>query len=111
LLVCFAWIFFRANSLSDALYVVSHLFTGWGDLAVGRLAVAPFSGPLRFHLAVGVVSVVLLLLIHRLLEDRPFDRWLSERRMSLRWAVYYSMVLAILLFGQFGTKEFIYFQF
>jgi len=111
LLVCFAWIFFRANSLSDALYIVSHLFTGWGDLAVGRLAVTPFSGPLRFHLAVGVVSVVLLLLIHRLQEDRPFDRWLSERRMSLRWAVYYSMVLAVLLFGQFGTKEFIYFQF
>ncbi len=28
-LVCFAWIFFRAASLSDASYIVSHLFTGW----------------------------------------------------------------------------------
>src|SRR5438552_8407924 len=25
-LVCFAWIFFRANSVSDALYVLTHLF-------------------------------------------------------------------------------------
>jgi D-alanyl-lipoteichoic acid acyltransferase DltB (MBOAT superfamily) len=30
-LVCFAWIFFRAASLSDASYIVSHLFTGWNE--------------------------------------------------------------------------------
>ena len=29
-LICFAWIFFRAESLGDAWYVVTHLFSGWG---------------------------------------------------------------------------------
>ena len=27
-----AWIFFRADSLSDAVYVVTHLHTGWADI-------------------------------------------------------------------------------
>ena len=110
-LACFAWIFFRANSISDALYIISHLFTGWGGFAIQAPKATPFFGPLRFHLVVGVVSVGILLLIHRLQGDKHFDQWLSEKRISLRWAVYYSMVLAILLFGHFGTKEFIYFQF
>jgi D-alanyl-lipoteichoic acid acyltransferase DltB (MBOAT superfamily) len=110
-LVCFAWIFFRANSISDALYIISHLFIGWGGLVVRTLKAAPFFGPLKFHLVVGVVSVGVLLLIHLSQEDNHFDQWLSEKRIGLRWAVYYSMVVAILLFGNFGTKEFIYFQF
>ena len=32
-LVCFAWIFFRAANISDALYIAGNLFTGWGDFA------------------------------------------------------------------------------
>lgn len=29
-LVCFAWIFFRANNISDAFVIVDRFFTGWG---------------------------------------------------------------------------------
>lgn len=110
-LVCFAWIFFRANSISDAIYILSHLFTGWGGLGIQAPKATPFFGPLKFQWVVGVVSVGILLLIHLLQGGNHFDQWLSKKRISLRWAVYYSMVLAILLFGHFGAKEFIYFQF
>lgn len=110
-LVCFAWIFFRANSISDAIYIISHLFTGWGDLGIQAPKATPFLGPLKFQSVVGVVSVGILLLIHLLQGGNHFDQWLSKKRVSLRWAVYYAMVLAVLLFGHFGTKEFIYFQF
>jgi alginate O-acetyltransferase complex protein AlgI len=110
-LVCFAWIFFRANSISDAIYIISRLFTGWESLAIQALKATRFFGIEKFHLITGVVSVGILLLIHLLQGDTHFDQWLSKKRTGLRWAVYYSMVLAILLFGNFGTKEFIYFQF
>jgi len=110
-LVCFAWIFFRANNIPDAIYIISHLFTGWEEITVRALKAAPFSGPLKFHLVAGVVSVGILLLIHLLQGDNHFDQWLSKKRIILRWTAYYSMVLAILLFGNFGIKEFIYFQF
>ena len=111
LLVCLAWIFFRAHSISSAIYIISHLFTGWDGPGIQALKATPFFGPLKFHLVVGVVSVGILLLIHLLQGDNHFDQWLSKKRVSLRWFVYYSMVLAILLFGNFGSKEFIYFQF
>jgi len=110
-LVCFAWIFFRANNISDALYIISHLFTGWGSVTARALKAAPFFDPLKFHLVAGVVSVGILLLIHLSQGDNHFDQWLSKKRVSLRWTVYYSMAVAILLFGNFGNKEFIYFQF
>jgi len=110
-LVCFAWIFFRANNIPDAIYIISHLFTGWEEITVRALKAALFSGPLKFHLVAGVVSVGILLLIHLLQGDNHFDQWLSKKRIILRWTAYYSMVLAILLFGDFGIKEFIYFQF
>jgi uncharacterized membrane protein (DUF106 family) len=108
-LVCFAWIFFRANNISDALFIISHLFTGWGNFGAGALA--PFLGSLKFKLVVGVVSIAILLLVHLLQGERNLTDWLSERRMRLRWSFYYAMILAILLFGHFGSKEFIYFQF
>jgi alginate O-acetyltransferase complex protein AlgI len=110
-LVCFAWIFFRANNISDALYIISHLFIGWGNVTARALKAAPFFDPLKFHLVAGVVSVGILLLIHLSQGDNHFDQWLSKKRVSLRWTVYYSMAVAILLFGNFGNKEFIYFQF
>ena len=31
-LVTMAWIFFRASSLSDAVYILSQMHTGWGDI-------------------------------------------------------------------------------
>ncbi len=106
-LVCFAWIFFRANHLSDALYIVSHLFTGWESLGIEAF----YLGPLKFNLSIGVASIGILFLVHILQGEKSFSQWLSEKQIWVRWPAYYSMILAILLVGQFGSKEFIYFQF
>jgi D-alanyl-lipoteichoic acid acyltransferase DltB (MBOAT superfamily) len=108
-LVCLAWIFFRANNISDGLYIVSHLWTGWGGFSAGALV--PFEGVLKFNLVIGVVSTGILLIIHFLQGEDYFSHWLSQKRMVWRWSVYYSMILAILLFGPSQSKEFIYFQF
>jgi hypothetical protein len=108
-LVCFAWIFFRANNISDGLYIVSHLWTGWGGFYAGALV--PFEGVLKFNLVIGVVSTVILLITHFLQGEDYFSHWLSQKRMVWRWSIYYSMILAILLFGPSQSKEFIYFQF
>jgi alginate O-acetyltransferase complex protein AlgI len=109
LLVCFAWIFFRANNVSDGLYIISHLWTGWGDFYPGALA--SFEGGLKFNLMIGAASAGVLLIIHFLQGEDHFSHWLSQKRMVWRWSVYYSMILAILLFSPSQSKEFIYFQF
>ena len=111
LLVSFAWIFFRANSLSDALYVVYHLPTGWESLLRHGLKETPFLGALKLEFMIAVFSIVLLLLVHSMERQSRIVEKVSERPIWFRWPIYYGVVLSILLFGNFGSKQFIYFQF
>jgi D-alanyl-lipoteichoic acid acyltransferase DltB (MBOAT superfamily) len=111
-LVCFAWIFFRADTISDAFNIISNLFTGWERVfAAATLRKIPFWGPLKFELIISLISIGILLAAH-LMEERwnVIDRF-SEKPIWIRWPVYYFFLMAILLFGNLGAKQFIYFQF
>ncbi|MGB7573727.1 MAG: MBOAT family protein, partial [Thermodesulfobacteriota bacterium] len=110
--VCFAWIFFRADTISDAFHIISNLFAGWGNaFTVEALENIPFWGAWRFEFVVSLVSIGILLCV-QLMEERwnIIDRF-SEKPAWIRWPAYYFLLLAILLFGNFGAKQFIYFQF
>ena len=123
-LVSFAWIFFRAKSLSDAVYIVTHLFSGLGDLIVRATAhglsaqgVAEALRPmfLIFHKKefMLMVSLILVLeLIHYFQEHLSIRRLLNARPFWLRWSMYYIFVIGILLLGVINSEnQFIYFQF
>jgi alginate O-acetyltransferase complex protein AlgI len=110
--VCFAWIFFRANTISDAFYIIYNLFVGWGKVfTVKGLRNVLFVTNLRFEFIVSFISIGLLLFV-QLMERRGnlIDRF-SEKPVWIRWPVYYFLLLAIVLCGNFGSKQFIYFQF
>jgi len=108
-IVCFAWIFFRAKSFSDSIYIASNLFnfnTGFKNF---------YHLGLKYHeFYFEIIIIVLLLLfdfIHRkynaviLLNKTPF---------LLRSLVYLVIIYAIFIFGIYGegsVSEFIYFQF
>ena len=110
-LISFAWIFFRANNVTDAFYVVSHLPIGWKSvLHIQGLKETPFLA-LKFELIIAMFSMALLILVHWMERRGPIVENLSRRPVWLRWSVYYSIVLSILLFGNIGVKQFIYFQF
>jgi alginate O-acetyltransferase complex protein AlgI len=117
--VCIGWVFFRARTLSDAVFMLGHsvpeglrqLFTlGTAD-AVSRahllwldhrprevllslLFIAVLLGVDSFQARVGSVRDVV-----------------SRQRPAMRWAVYYVLVGATILFGVFTQTQFIYFQF
>jgi len=112
LLVCFAWIFFRANRLSDALYIVSHLFVGWEDTA-GQLGIRRsfVSMNLRFEFFVAIASMLFLFGIALLQRREAVWKRLAEKPQWVRWSVYYGLIVAILLFGNVRSDQFIYFQF
>ena len=106
LLVTFAWIFFRANHISDALLIISKFFTDWGSLRN-----IPFFGSLRYEFMIGMASIAVLLLVHLMERRGSIVQIIGEKPFWLRWSVYYSTLLFILLFGNIGQKQFIYFQF
>jgi alginate O-acetyltransferase complex protein AlgI len=112
-LVTFAWIFFRASSLDEAGYILTHLF----DFSTGfQNVTAPFgTGVLgaerEFVLSIGLI--VLLLFADWIDANRGWLNALGGQRTPVRWAVYYALGAAILfstIYG-FNAQEFIYFQF
>lgn len=108
-LATFAWIFFRANSISDALYIISHLTAQWRN--VSAIETSPYWGSLRFEFIVAMASLIVLFIAYQLQRSGNFIEMLSRKPIWLRWSVYYAAIAAILLCGNFGAKPFIYFQF
>jgi hypothetical protein len=104
-LVTFAWIFFRANSIADAFYIVRHLFVGL-ELKSDYGLAGGFYG-----LVFGVLIILFLGFVHLMQRRGSIIQFLAEKPVWARWAVYYAFVFTILVFGQYGTTEFIYFQF
>jgi len=113
-LTLFAWVFFRANSFSDALTVL-------GNSLSLRLADFTRALPTGFHndnfargwfdLAVAFSLIGLLVTVQFLQTRNGRETAALPRPTWLRWSVYYAAALAIILFGVFTHAEFIYFQF
>lgn len=112
-LVAYAWIFFRANTLADALFISRHLLSGWVGLSGQRGAtlLLEFSQHYRPELAVAAFGVLLMLLVEYLGRRRSPQAWVAAQPFALRWAGYAGLALLILYLGIFNSTSFIYFQF
>jgi alginate O-acetyltransferase complex protein AlgI len=105
-LVCFAWIFFRANTISDAAYIATHLFSGIGNLSSDFALGLSWGNWLVALIAIGVLEVVQWIQRHQSMREV-----LSRRPVWVRWGVYYGLVASTLILGMFQGSQFIYFQF
>jgi alginate O-acetyltransferase complex protein AlgI len=119
-LVSVAWVFFRATSLGDAWYVVSHLLSGVGAQISSIMARDPaaisslvFLGAERSRVMLAVAAVVALLIVERMQGATPLPLRvrIAGARAPLRWAAYACAVLTIMTLGVFQSAKFIYFQF
>lgn len=104
-LVCFSWIFFRANNLSDAIIIIQKIFTQWGPLFMPRGAdiVAPV-----------YASFAILFLVCVECKKEFWDNTFSLTGNASTWIRMFSfsfLVVVILMAGVFGGNQFIYFQF
>ncbi len=119
-LVLVGWVFFRANTVSDAFFIVSQLPAGFVKLARGLLElqfVESFFtvGPPRISqllVSVGYVAIVVLLAVEiAWWKYGRVGQWFIQRPWWIRWFAYYALILVILTFGEFRQSPFIYFQF
>lgn len=116
-LTCFAWIFFRANSVQDAFYVVTHLFVGFDALFENLLNPAFVKlnillGRDKWDFALAWAGIAFLLLTHYLQRGVSGREILNRQSATVRWAFYFAIVGAILFLGAFNeSQQFIYFQF
>ena len=114
-LVSFAWIFFRAATLPDALTMVARIATRWnpwvlfdGSFTAGWAGVEG---------AVFWLGLALVLCADILREKRgaAFPAWLQGQNLPFRWAVCLGLAAAVAVFGMYGVafdaSQFLYFQF
>lgn len=105
-LVAFAWIFFRANTNRDAVYIAKNLF---------KKNSHSFSQILEM---IGQNDLIILIISMFILE---FVQW-KQRNQSIgnlveslprwqKWGIYYSILALIICFGIYNKTQFIYFQF
>ena len=114
-LVLFAWIFFRANSLNDALHIIGNIFPlGLRDfiqLMSSTGATETALGLTKRGLILVFLSIGFMEWVHLMQRNRKMISFISKKPIVLRYAIYYALIIAIISFGEFTMQEFIYFQF
>ncbi len=111
LINCFAWIFFRANSLQDAGYIFSHMFIG-----IANPYLYVIQACLDLNIWIGrafQLSIYLLVLLAYDYISLKQDVWalVGRQKKLIRWLVYFGLVTFIIMNRSVEPSEFIYFQF
>ncbi len=104
-LVLISWVFFRANSLADALVVFRRALLV--DMAHPGINMALG----KKGLAIAIVTILVMETVHLYQEKSSIQARFRLLPSGLRWCVYLALVVVILVLGEFGANEFIYFQF
>ena len=112
ILLCFTWIFFRANSMQDAIWIISRLF--WDiERPLNYLQTCIICLGVSRTAAVGMFLSVALLTAYDFASLKcDVINVLSRQKFFIRWPVYVLLLVVIILFSPKGVAtEFIYFQF
>jgi len=100
ILVDFAWIFFRANNVSDAFYIIRNIFSFAGEIF--------YDYKVFFYGAIGLF----VLFINDLIVENYKDSILENSKMNYKSVIYFVFLICLILFtGVFNGGQFIYFQF
>lgn len=102
-IVTFAWIFFRANSVSDAFKLIGSLKT---------FGARPFLGDGINNMAHSLLAIAILFAVEYKMEFLPGKfNFFTSRNLAVRWAAIAVAIFLILILGVFNGGQFIYFQF
>jgi D-alanyl-lipoteichoic acid acyltransferase DltB (MBOAT superfamily) len=112
-LITVAWVFFRAATLADALYILrSVATTGPGDFLLSKWPAIALPSP---QLAVALIGAVLVFAFEHFSATRDLPVMLARAPLPLRWATYLAGIMAVVIFGYYGSvysaSDFAYFRF
>lgn len=115
-LVVFAWIFFRADTITDALRFIKRIIvkpTPWLLFNGGIYKL----GLDRAEMNILVFALIILLLVDLIKYNKKqtIDAFLFEQNIWFEWLVIIALIVMIFIFGEYGPsydpQQFIYFQF
>lgn len=99
MVVMMAWVFFRATSVGQAVHFI------------GRIVTVPYLGLGYGQYLEPLTYAMVPLVVEWLQRERQHGLEIACLPVWLRWTIYCATIVGILLFGDFGSNAFIYFQF
>lgn len=111
LLVCIGFIFFRANTFSQALLLIKNIFGGFGFVqfvtgGIFTLGLDPIEA------VIALVSLGILICVSALCQKQSVRERISTKPLALRWIIWYALLFYTILLGYYGpgfsAAEFIY---
>ena len=112
--VMFAWVFFRANNLTEALYFFGHLFDGITNIKAYFI----LNGTKSFHIgglltAVRIAGSIIFLAIWDCISVKRdvISMITSQKYFLFRYAFYFGILTVLILYRAAGNTQFVYFQF
>jgi len=104
-LVYFAWIFFRANNLSDAIHFITNIF----DFSTYNMDVQLFHFKADFYLS--FVLIGFLAFVEILQEKYNLIQRLTQQKAVVKWLLFFVILGSIFILGKWDESDFLYFQF
>lgn len=116
ILVDFAWIFFRADSIGQALAYIQRICSKWNPYVLFDGSLCQLGLDQReIHILLAAVIVLLLVDLLQYWKRCRIDCFLEQQCLWFRWMVIIGLYLAVVVFGIYGPafdgSQFIYFQF
>ncbi|PYG89156.1 D-alanyl-lipoteichoic acid acyltransferase DltB (MBOAT superfamily) [Ruminiclostridium sufflavum DSM 19573] len=113
-LTMFAWIFFRAANIRQAIYIIRNMFVGIFDIRNFEAVIKVAEGIQAFNnegLILSFVLILFLIIIELLQRNVVIRETIDKRFPHICWLIYYAGIFAVIILGQFSKAQFIYFQF
>ena len=106
ILVDIAWVFFRANTFKDAVYILKNMFK-INTLGLGKIGLS------SSNFKLSLLLIILLISIQTVQKKRTIIKELLKENLWVRWLIYIGSIIFILTFGEYGETipSFLYFQF
>lgn len=115
-LTTFAWIFFRANSLGQAINFLKRMITKpdpWSlfDGSMYNIGIDRYD----YHVITMAILILLFVDLWRYFKKEDFGAFLARQTIWFRWIVLIALGTACIVYGKYGihfdSAQFIYFQF
>lgn len=112
--VLFTWIFFRANNVADAFYIIRKLGAVPKEIhqVITTKKIAFLNLPGIMNALLPAFGFIFLLeFIYLITAKYDLSKTFSNKPLLFRWSAYFAALILIITCGVFEKHQFIYFQF
>lgn len=115
-LTSLTWVFFRAETIREALYFFKRMFTVWNPWVFFNEGLYEYGlDRVEVNILFAALFVLLLAELLKYFKKQRISEFLMEQNLWFRWIVVIGMIVACVVYGEYGisfdSNQFIYFQF